>query len=143
MTKLSPRSQGSHQTVTKETTFEDPSSGGDASRVPAFKKTAQVRKRQRKRQVRKRTCAGSASSEETLTSSNETLPTDVPEAVTPSAIVKRSRDDSADANGSVEDAAGGEPPAKTAMTRRLRYRPRPNISVEAERRAVDETPPHT
>ncbi|KAL1469868.1 hypothetical protein MTO96_024774 [Rhipicephalus appendiculatus] len=126
MTKLSPRSQESHQTVNKETTVEDPSSGGDASRVPAFKKTA-----------------GSATSEETLTSSSETLPTDVPEAATSSAVVKRSRDDSADANDSVEDAAGGEPPAKTATTRRLRYRPRPNISVEAERRAADETPPHT
>ncbi|KAL1440353.1 hypothetical protein MTO96_001180 [Rhipicephalus appendiculatus] len=127
MTKLSPRSQGSHETVSKETTREDSPSGGDASRVPAFRKTA-----------------GRAGSEETLTSSNETLPTDVlPEAATPSAVVKRSRDDCSDANDSVEDAAGGEPPAKTATTRRLRYRPRPNISVEAERSAADETPPHT
>ncbi|KAL1484117.1 hypothetical protein MTO96_050101 [Rhipicephalus appendiculatus] len=91
MTKLSPRSQESHQTVSKETTVEDPSSGGDASRVPAFKKTA-----------------GSASSEETLTSPNETLPTDVPEAATSSAVVKRSRDDSADANDSVEDGKDGD-----------------------------------
>lgn len=126
MTKLSPPSDEGEQIVSKETMGESSPSGGDASRVPTTTEAA-----------------GSASSEKRMTSSHETLSMDVTGSATPSAVVKRSREDNCDAHDAFDDAIGGEPPAKTATTRRLRYRPRPNISVEAERSAADETPPHT
>lgn len=118
MIKLSPLPGEGQKIESKETMGQNYPSGGHASRVPTTKEAA-----------------GSASSEETMKSSNETLPMDVSGSATPSAVVKRSQEDNCDANDAFEDATCGESPAKTATTRRLRY-------LEAERSAADETPPH-